>query len=95
MTLSSPILRNNRTHCGQKIESIHRHDFRSWLSITAMTISAAPVRAGSVRPSWRRWKRLAPQFATAETFAQRLTTGWRPSRRDYADAPLLTDWRTP
>ena len=66
-----------------------------WLSMADMTISAASVPAGSILPFWRRWKRLTPQFATAETFAQRLGTGWLPSPKDYADAPLLTDWRTP
>lgn len=96
------ILRNSArcTHCGEEIESTHRHDFRS-CSCGKMAVDGGHDYIRRIGTGWIDTSIVAqveeddPSVqAIALAFQERLLTGWRPAPDDYADAPHLANWRS-
>lgn len=98
----SLILRNSARcpHCGQEVESTHRHDFRS-CSCSKIAVDGGHDCIHRIGAGWVDTSIVAkveeddPSVqAIALVFPERLLTGWRPAPDDYADAPHLVDWRS-
>jgi hypothetical protein len=97
----SLILRNSARcgHCGQEIESSHRHDFRM-CRCGALGVDGGNDYIRRIGQGWIDTSLVArleeddpAAQAVTRAFQERLHTGWRPSLGDYADAPRLEGWR--
>jgi predicted RNA-binding Zn-ribbon protein involved in translation (DUF1610 family) len=100
MRSPSLILRNRArcTHCGQEIESLHRHDFRC-CSCGKMAVDGGRDYIRRIGNDWVDTSIVAQveeDDSSAEAitlaFEERLRTGWRPAPNDYIDAPHLAGW---
>ena len=98
----SLILRNSARcpHCGQEIESTHRHDFRS-CRCGKMAVDGGHDYIRRIGKGWVDTSIVAqveeddPSVeAITLAFQECLRTVWRPAPDDYIDAPHLAGWRS-
>lgn len=94
------ILRNSARclHCGEEIESTHRHDFK-WCRCGKLGVDGGHDYIRRVGSFGQDTSIIAireaddPDAADAVDFLDQITATWRPAPADYADAPLLHNWR--
>lgn len=95
------ILRNSARclHCGDEIESTHRHDFK-WCRCGKLGVDGGHAYIRQIGSAGMDTSIVAVRETDApETtvdaldFVDHIRGAWRPASSVYADAPLLQDWR--
>lgn len=94
------VLRNSARclHCGDEVESTHRHDFRT-CRCGKLGVDGGHDYIRRVGSFGQDTSIIAirevddPEAASALDFPDQIRPSWRPAPSDYADAPLLQGWR--
>lgn len=94
------ILRNSARclDCGDEVESTHRHDFK-WCRCGKLGVDGGHDYIRRIGSFGTDTSIVAireiddPDAADALDFLDQITATWRPAPCDYADAPLLQNWR--